>query len=71
MTETMTGPVVTVLQDCKLHGGTIFVPTQTSMGCIYLDGQSSTDGITWYYFNATAPGYYTLRYSDMKLRRSG
>ena len=36
----------------------------------YLNGQIDSDGVTWYYFNATAPSYHTLRYSDMKLRRS-
>ena len=33
MTETMTGPVVTVLQTDKVPGGTITVPSLTSMGC--------------------------------------
>ena len=32
MTETMTGPVVTVLIHIKEHGGTITVITPTSMG---------------------------------------
>ena len=35
----------------------------------YLNGQIDSDGVTWYHFNATA-SYQTLRYSDMKLRRS-
>ena len=43
----------------------------SNLNGLYLDGRSNTDGITWYYFNATAPGWLTLRYSDMKLRRSG
>ena len=42
----------------------------SNLNGLYLDGQSNANGITWHYFNATAPGYYTLRYSDMKLRRS-
>ena len=33
VTETMTGTVVTVLPVGEEHGGTITVPTQTSMGC--------------------------------------
>ena len=33
MTETMTGPVVTVLPAGKERGGTITVPFQTSMDC--------------------------------------
>ena len=37
---------------------------------LYLNDQSNTDGVTWLYFNATAGSWYTLRYSDMKLRRS-
>ena len=36
---------------------------------LYLAGQSNTDGITWLYFNATS-SWNTLRYSEMKLRRS-
>ena len=43
----------------------------SNLNGLYLDGRSNTDGITWYYFNASAPGWLTLRYSDMKLRRSG
>ena len=45
--------------------------SHSNLNGLYLDGRSNSDGITWYYFNATAPGYYTLRYSDMKLRKSG
>ena len=45
--------------------------TVSNLNGLYLDGRSDNDGVTWYYFNATAPRYYTLRYSDMKLRRSG
>ena len=45
--------------------------TYSNLNGLYLDGRSDNDGVTWYYFNATAPRYYTLRYSDMKLRRSG
>ena len=33
MTETMTGPVVTVLQAVEEAGGIIIVITPTSMGC--------------------------------------
>ena len=36
----------------------------------YLNGQSVIAGVTWQYFNATTPSWRTLRYSDMKLRRS-
>ena len=45
--------------------------TDSNLNGLYLDGRSDNDGVTWEYFNATAPRYYTLRYSDMKLRRSG
>ena len=34
----MTGPVETVLLAGKVHGGTIRVPTQTSMGCTSMVG---------------------------------
>ena len=44
--------------------------TYANLNGLYIKSQSNTDGITWYYFNATAPGWRTLRYSDMKLRRS-
>ena len=37
---------------------------------LYLEDQSNDDGITWYYFNTTTPSWRTLRYSEMKLRRS-
>ena len=36
----------------------------------YLHDQSSSAGVAWYHFNATAPRWRTLRYSDMKLRRN-
>ena len=42
----------------------------SNLNGLYLDGRSNSNGVVWYYFNATAPRYYTLRYSDMKLRRS-
>ena len=45
--------------------------TYSNLNGLYLDGRSDGDGVTWYYFNATAPSWRTLRYSDMKLRRSG
>ena len=35
-----------------------------------LNDQTNSDGVTWRYFNATAYSTHTLRYSDMKLRRS-
>ena len=38
---------------------------------LYLDGQSNPAGVTWLNFNATSTSWNTLRYSDMKLRRSG
>ena len=43
----------------------------SNLNGLYLDGQSNSAGVTWYYFNATAPTWLTLRYSDMKLKRSG
>ena len=42
----------------------------SNLNGLYLNGQSNGDGVVWYHFNATAPSYRTLRYSDMKLRRS-
>ena len=42
--------------------------TDSNLNGLYLNGQSNTNGVTWRYFNAT---WFTLRYSDMKLRRSG
>ena len=43
----------------------------SNLNGLYLNGQSNNNGVTWYAFNATAPSWLTLRYSDMKLRRSG
>ena len=43
----------------------------SNLNGLYLDGRSNSAGVTWYNFNATAPTWLTLRYSDMKLRRSG
>ena len=45
--------------------------TSSNLNGLYLSGQSNATGVTWYHFNATAPSWLTLRYSDMKLRRSG
>ena len=45
--------------------------TNSNLNGLYLNGQANTAGVTWRYFNATAPTWLTLRYSDMKLRRSG
>ena len=42
----------------------------SNLNGLYLDGQANARGVTWYYFNTTAPSWLTLRYSDMKLRRS-
>ena len=42
----------------------------SNLNGLYLDGRSNNDGVVWRYFNATVSSYYTLRYSDMKLRRS-
>ena len=36
----------------------------------YLHDQSTYAGLVWHHFNATASRWRTLRYSDMKLRRS-
>ena len=70
MTETMTDGVVTVLLPVMDNSCT-YSCTYSNLNGLYLDGRSDNDGVTWEYFNATAPRYYTLRYSDMKLRRSG
>ena len=45
--------------------------TYSNLNGLYLSGQSNSNGVTWYHFNATAPSWNTLRYSDMKLRRNG
>ena len=42
----------------------------SNLNGLYLNGQSDTRAVTWLYFNATAGSWLTLRYSDMKLRRS-
>ena len=42
----------------------------SNLNGLYLDGQSNWKGVVWEYFNATASSSRTLRYSDMKLRRS-
>ena len=44
--------------------------THSNLNGLYLNGHSNYRGVTWYYFNATASSWLTLRYSDMKLRRS-
>ena len=44
--------------------------TYSNLNGLYLNGQSDHRGVAWYYFNATAGSWLTLRYSDMKLRRS-
>ena len=47
------------------------VCTHSNLNGLYRDGDSNTaTGVTWRYFNATALSYHTLRYSDMKLKRS-
>ena len=43
----------------------------SNLNGLYLDGQSNSAGVTWLNFNATSGSWRTLRYSDMKLRRSG
>ena len=43
----------------------------SNLNGLYRDGRSDSDGVTWHHFNATASSWRTLRYSDMKLRRSG
>ena len=45
--------------------------TYSNLNGLYLEGQSNSNGVTWLYFNATASSWLSLRYSDMKLRRSG
>ena len=42
----------------------------SNLNGLYLNGQSDSRGVTWFYFNATAGSWLTLRYSDMKLRRN-
>ena len=42
----------------------------SNLNALYLAGQSDRNGVYWRYFNATAPSTLTLRYSEMKLRRS-
>ena len=37
---------------------------------LYCDDQINSGGVIWYHFNATAGRWRTLRFSDMKLRRS-
>ena len=44
--------------------------THSSLNGLYLHGQSDHRGVIWQYFNATSSSLRTLRYSDMKLRRS-
>ena len=44
--------------------------TYSNLNGLYLNGQSDFHGVTWRFFNATASSVLTLRYSDMKLRRS-
>ena len=44
--------------------------SRSNLNGLYLNGQSDHRGVTWLYFNATASSWLTLRYSDMKLRRS-
>ena len=44
--------------------------THANLNGQYLHDQSSSAGVGWYYFNATAPRWRTLRYSDMKLRKN-
>ena len=42
----------------------------SNLNGLYLYDQTNSRGITWLHFNATATSWRTLRYSDMKLRRS-
>ena len=42
----------------------------SNLNGLYLEDVSNSDGITWHYFNTTTPSWRTLRYSEMKLRRS-
>ena len=44
--------------------------TYSNLNGRYLNDQTNSDGVTWAYFNATSYIKRTLRYSDMKLRRS-
>ena len=44
--------------------------THSILNGLYLDGRSDLRGVVWEYFNATAHSRHTLRYTDMKLRRS-
>ena len=46
------------------------VCTHSNLNGLYLHGQSDIRGVIWQHFNATASSTRTLRYSDMKLRRS-
>ena len=43
--------------------------TYSNLNGLYLAGQSNNDGVIWQYFNASS-SWNTLRYSEMKLRRS-
>ena len=43
----------------------------SNLNGLYRDGRSDSHGVTWRHFNATVSSWRTLRYSDMKLRRSG
>ena len=43
----------------------------SNLNGLYLSGQRDSDGVAWYHFNSSASSWFTLRYSDMKLRRSG
>ena len=45
--------------------------TLANLNGLYLSGENNFRGVTWYYFNATSSSLLTLRYSDIKLRRSG
>ena len=42
----------------------------SNLNGLYHDGESNFRGVTWFHFNVTASSWRTLRYSDMKLRRS-
>ena len=44
--------------------------TNSNLNGLYLDGRSDLHGVVWEFFNATTHSLRTLRYSDMKLRRS-
>ena len=43
----------------------------SNLNGLYHDDQINSQGVTWHSFNATAGSWRTLRYSDMKRRRSG